>query len=151
MNHYFIYNAIILLNSNWSQCSCSTVLEGCSVSLKSTLTAAAAARWHQLWAQSQTCTAALPGAIPAPSVAGYSGATTSSFHCFPLHWACQLVQSQTHLTGLFVTSSSACSSAAAFLSGSMFAICLCTLLFSKTQFLGVLETPHINYSICVHG
>lgn len=143
MNHYFIYNAIVLFNSNWSQCSCSTVLEGCSSqfqinshscccsSVASALSTVGAAKPTQ--AQSQTCTAALPGAIPAPSVMGCSEATPSSFQCFSLQWVCHLIQWQIHLIRLFVTSFGARLLAAAFLSGSMFAICLCTLLFSKNM------------------
>lgn len=127
------------------------------VSFKPTLTAAAAAQEPAL--------STAGAAKPRPALLHFqeqfqlpqcSEATIWSFHCFPLQWVCHLIQWQIHPIHLFVTSFSACLLAAAFLSGSMFAMCSCTLPFSKnmqrlSKFLGVLETPHMNYSTCIHG
>lgn len=153
MNHYFMCNAIILFNSN---CSAGRMLRRVS----NHLSAAAAAALSTAGAAKPTPARARPALLlcqeqfqlPQPGLQwGYNfsfpllppavALSPNSVTNSPNSFICHLIQC------LFISS---CLS---------FWECVChTFMYTcfikehaKTKFLGALETPHINYSVCIHG
>lgn len=130
MNHYFMCNAIILFNSNWSA---GRMLKWVS----NHLSAAAAAALSTAGAAKPTPARARPALLlcqeqfqlPQPGLQwGYS----FSFPLLPPAVALS-PNSVTNSPNSFICHLIPCLLAAAFLSGSMFAICLCTLVLSKNM------------------